>query len=233
MLKFLFLFLICSVCVAQNNCIKVVYNAEVIDIAELTKANNPVESLFKAAKENASALRFDLSIISGCSLFKARNMLSTSANGDVITTSMPFLDYSGEVYRCDKEVLRQILILGSKTYLKKIDAQDWNITAETKLIDTYVCYKATSIRVVQGIDKVFHQPITAWFCPNLPFSFGPNGYGGLPGLILELQVHTSFYKAMSIETIENCEVKPRNFETIKVVTETELNQMLDKFMEEE
>ena len=28
-----------------------------------------------------------------------------------------------------------------------------------------------------------------WFCPNLSINSGPNGYAGLPGLILELNIN--------------------------------------------
>jgi GLPGLI family protein len=59
---------------------------------------------------------------------------------------------------------------------------NWRLTNETKIIDSYLCYKATynhSVKSMQGL-------VTAWYCPELPFSFGPKGYGGLPGLIVEL-----------------------------------------------
>ncbi len=59
---------------------------------------------------------------------------------------------------------------------------NWTLTNETKTIDSYLCYKATynhSAKSMQGL-------VTAWYCPELPFSFGPKGYGGLPGLIVEL-----------------------------------------------
>ena len=59
---------------------------------------------------------------------------------------------------------------------------NWVLTNETKIVDEYKCYKATmsfSIESRKGM-------ITAWYCPEIPFSFGPKGYGGLPGLIIEL-----------------------------------------------
>ena len=29
-------------------------------------------------------------------------------------------------------------------------------------------------------------PLTAWFTPQIPVSIGPNGYGGLPGMIMQI-----------------------------------------------
>lgn len=67
------------------------------------------------------------------------------------------------------------------------DEYKWNITTETKIINGYKCYKATSIK--KEYDKTRKQEITlnpiVWFTPEIPASFGPNGLDGLPGLVLE------------------------------------------------
>lgn len=65
---------------------------------------------------------------------------------------------------------------------------DWNITNETKVINGYSCTKATSVLNIDYGDNDINKlyPITAWFCPEIKYSYGPRGIGGLPGLILEL-----------------------------------------------
>ncbi len=62
----------------------------------------------------------------------------------------------------------------------------WNIDySKSKIIDGYKCYyaeyKGASTKQVNG-----SEPIYAWFTPDIPMPFGPVGYGGLPGLIIEL-----------------------------------------------
>ena len=65
-------------------------------------------------------------------------------------------------------------------YLVKDTMQnDWTISYEKKYIGGYKCYKATK-KCKCG------QDIAAWFTPEIPVPFGPAGYGGTPGLILQL-----------------------------------------------
>lgn len=65
----------------------------------------------------------------------------------------------------------------------------WTMLSETKLIDGYTCIKATSTQKIDGET----QNLTAWFCPKLPYPFGPFGVFGLPGLILELQTNKQLF----------------------------------------
>jgi len=79
--------------------------------------------------------------------------------------------------------------MGEKQYLieQPLDLK-WKIEKETKKIDQYTCYKATALTLDSDGKS---QPVEAWFCPEIPFAFGPRGFGGLPGLILELRYDRS------------------------------------------
>ena len=47
-------------------------------------------------------------------------------------------------------------------------------------------------------NKNIVQDIEAWFVPEIPVPFGPQGYEGLPGLIIELRVAGRHYLAKDI-----------------------------------
>ena len=96
---------------------------------------------------------------------------------------------------------------------------------ETKKIGKYLCYKATTIKTVESI-KTFKKVVTAWYCPELPYSFGPIAYAGLPGLILELNIEKG-----ATFTVKNIELsKSKTFEIKKPkkgkqVTEKQYNDI--------
>lgn len=71
---------------------------------------------------------------------------------------------------------------------------DWVITDESKMIENYLCYKA----YIKSTDTNLSD-VVAWFCPELPYSFGPKGYAGLPGLIVELNDSFSILGLKKIE----------------------------------
>lgn len=114
-------------------------------------------------------------------------------------------------YSVDREFMgKEFLVNDSLSNLK------WKMEAETRLIGGYNCFKATAIKQVSKSDFRNLRPkkeetntikpteelkktsfmdalempkeviVTAWYTPEIPVNQGPEGYWGLPGLILEI-----------------------------------------------
>lgn len=83
---------------------------------------------------------------------------------------------------------------------------DWILSTETKMIDDYLCYKATSEHKITNGKGTFKFPVTVWYCPALPYSFGPIGYGKLPGLIVEYHRRNFVYGLKKL-TISDKEIE--------------------------
>ena len=99
--------------------------------------------------------------------------------------------------------LKQVNMFFGKYVIHYSDNRNWTLENETKTIDNYLCYKATSELVVKNKKGVFKYPIIAWYCPAIPLNFGPKGYSGLPGLILELQERNTLFGVQKINLKEN------------------------------
>ena len=75
-------------------------------------------------------------------------------------------------------------LLGKKFLIEdEVPHYKWKILNEIKEIEGYLCMKA------ETYDPVKDQTIYAWFADGIIFSGGPEGYGGLPGMILELDIN--------------------------------------------
>jgi GLPGLI family protein len=116
------------------------------------------------------------------------------------------LSYIGENIQSNDSVFK-VFNFGDKTRLvgnkKNID---WKTTTETKTISGYVCYKATLTDIIINSKGTFNFPVTAWYCPELPYSYGPLHFGGLPGLIVELQTKDGVFGLSSYKIISNHEI---------------------------
>lgn len=110
---------------------------------------------------------------------------------------------SSEVYYREKDSLYSIRPSEDEDFGKLLIIENrdtkWQLDNETKMIGGYKCYKATS-KLIRDNGKagIFEFPIIAWYTPSIPVTFGPLGYGGLPGLILELQERNIVYGATKI-----------------------------------
>lgn len=123
-----------------------------------------------------------------------------------------------------KESLRNIEGFGQEFVVKSsIESDAWNLLNDTKKIGNYICYKATTIFVVNNSKGTFNHPVTAWYTTEIPVSFGPIGYGGLPGLIVELTIQDVKYKMEQITFNPKKKIIIKKPTKGKLVTEEEFN----------
>ena len=89
----------------------------------------------------------------------------------------------------------------SELYLVEQDKiSNWTLTQEKKKIGNYNCFKATKNDTFVGSSgNLITIKIIAWYTPEIPFSYGPIKYNGLPGLILELENDKVIFYASKIE----------------------------------
>lgn len=163
----------------------------------------PGLDFYQEAIKGSGRVSYSLEFSNGEALFFVNSYLSTDDNSTSLAISF------GGVYSpiyCNletNEVLynnneNSLLSIKEEFIIKKTINKDWNIQNESKIIDGYTCYKAVSSFVSTSPNGKAKYPVIAWFCPKIPVPLGPKGYGGLPGLILELQERHVVFGAKSI-----------------------------------
>ncbi len=150
---------------------------------------------------------------------KGKYLFSPDSNGDVEGLSV--IGAGGSTYidmNTDSIISQEAII--DKTFLVKdrLGKQDWNITGETKQIAGKACTKAVLNE---------NGGITAWFTTEVPFNFGPAGYHGLPGLIVELVTPVYTYTLQEMSYSDNgIEIVPPS--KGKVITKAEFKKLSEE-----
>ena len=85
-----------------------------------------------------------------------------------------------------KENIRENLLIEK-------EEKKWQITQESKQIGKYLCFKA--IDTASANKKM--KPVV-WFTPQIPVSFGPLEYNGLPGLVILVEMKNRTISASKI-----------------------------------
>ncbi|WP_300567879.1 GLPGLI family protein [Flavobacterium sp.] len=162
-----------------------------------------------------------------------------------------------KTFAIDKEMMgKEFLIQDS---LPKLD---WKLGQETKEIGGYMCFKATAMQKASQSDfrnfkmkkeaedkkeaaekakstdfmKEGEIPkeieVVAWYTPEIPVSQGPEGYYGLPGLILEVSAGKTMMLCskvvMNVKDKKEIKAPTKG----KVVTQKEYDEIVSKKMEE-
>lgn len=124
-----------------------------------------------------------------------------------------------------------VLVKEKEFVVKDSINKNWVITNESKLIGEYLCYKATTTKKINKTDSEVVENVTAWFCPALPYSFGPSKYAGLPGLILEIKEKNIAFVIKNIQ-LQNIEDVLITIPTAKKeITQEEYNKIINERFE--
>lgn len=159
------------------------------------------------------------------------------ANGNTASTSMR-ASWS-KIYKNLKE---NYFLMDMDDYIVKdtLHNSGWELSTESKQIGNYTVYKATRTIKPKKADNNFLSMVdkepedrvyTAWYTPEIPIPNGPEKFGGLPGLILEL--HTSGMVYLCSEIVLNpkkpIEIKiPKG----KVISQEENDKMIKQRIED-
>ena len=187
-----------------------------IQIDSKDKMDPETEKVFQEAMKKASEKQYTLSFSKSECLYEQQEQLekpvAPSSGGMSISVS-----FSGEGKKYisikDKNTIVEDEIFGKEfLIIEPLVKPDWKLVDETKKIGDYNCFKAELLIPVTDNEKKEYEEflkkeaikpalfkmdepkdkiITAWYTPEIPVSFGPNNYWGLPGLILEINEEKS------------------------------------------
>lgn len=229
-LLFLLLNLTSIAIYSQSNEMTITYGVS-IDSSFFSKGKDQPNNPLKNHYSNVNKLEYDLKIKDNESIFELTDELRNGfeANNLKVATALS----SRGIYYYNKlngELIHQKEFTGNLFLVTLNNDVKWSYTNETKKIQNFNCYKATTIIKFKSGDKMIEKEVTVWYCPEIPSSFGPKNYNGTPGLILELrEAYVVFYvKKIEKESISRIE-KPTKGISIK---EDEYNKIVQEKTEE-
>lgn len=219
---------------SQNGNMFVTYKKDILNYsinnsnAEKQKTMN---SIMDDLKKSSNSLRYNLIINNYESLFSLEENLAIEIDEKSLKFIVGAGSAGGDFYMNSKtkESIRSNPLLGEIfNIVSNLDSIKWQLTSDSKLIGKFKCYKALTTKVVENNKGIFNHPVEAWYAPEIPFGFGPVGYGGLPGLIIEIQYQNVRFYVSTIELNTKKDIKIVKPTKGKEVTKDEYNEITKK-----
>jgi GLPGLI family protein len=222
-----FLIICCNI-IGQNTLIKYSYESK---FTKDQLENNEIASVLKDVVANDKNINLELVFNDTISLFRYIDGLNVDDFSNIAKSicgcGQRYIQHKNFYYTNNDELMMEKNSYVIKDTIKK----NWQITNETKNIDGLICYKATLNEIeIQPNNTPYEHNFISWFCPSIPSSFGPIGFGGLPGTILILETNSSIFKVKEI--IKNNSERIVNNLKGKIVTKKEFDAISYKSFEE-
>jgi GLPGLI family protein len=203
-----FSLLVYSGCLAQVSSGEIIYEVRVNPVSFFNNIEKSVSEQKQINKINSiiPTLKFGLIFNNKKSVFCIKKQMVTGSN-DFHTEMAILLTQGDKTIFCDiqnRQLLEKTSFLGEEFLIKSlIDDLKWEITKEKKYIDTYLSFKAIAFKEIKVQNKLKRFDYVAWFCPEIPFRYGPVNIVGLPGMVLEFVNSNLIYKATEIKLSKN------------------------------
>jgi GLPGLI family protein len=162
---------------------------KLIDSTKSIKAKSMISKFNEIISEDVKNLMYVLKISEDYSLFQEKKSLKKGSGSKATRNfASSFGGTKGTFYINQQDSTYINIREFSGTYFKvKTKPKNWQIhPKDFKYVHKYKCIKATTVDTIINPKGVFTSDVVAWFSPDLPGFYGPAGYFGLPGIILEL-----------------------------------------------
>ena len=215
-----------------------------------------VQDALKKASEKQYLLTFNKT---ECLYEEQKKLDKPEASSDAFSISISYVS-SGNKYLNVKEsqsIVEDNIFGKEFLIVEPLVKPDWKLIDETKKIGDYNCFKAEMVIPVSDKQKMAYeeflkkeekkpalfkmeQPqdkvVTVWYSPEIPVSFGPDNYWGLPGLILEVNDGTNILlcSKVTLSNKEKAKIKaPKNGEKVSQKKFDEIRKKKEDSMKNE
>lgn len=225
-MKIFLMLLISTILYSQEKQLNVIYKTTITN--ESIENNDKFKStIFEGVDEAIKSLRFNLYTNNTLAIFSYEDKLYE--NKKTLRLARTFTGSEDFYINLNDTIQhKKIGFLGKDYYVSFVNNLKWEITDETKKIDSLICLKAKTTIKKEAKNKFKTIDITAWFCPNIPFQSGPKNFNGLPGLIIELQEENVTFIVEKIEFISENFKDLTYKEYQNTITEFEFKEIVQK-----
>jgi GLPGLI family protein len=184
----------------------------------------------KKIVENIKSQEFQLTFDKHRATYKKIKSLNSNVSPVLKAMIEGVLNFKGVIYYDNSsDVVLHKKEFAGENYLIKKNKINWILTKDTLRIDDYICFKAKTTVFIKNSEGKHQLEVVAWYAPELPIPYGPDGYGELPGLILQLNNNGIITSLKKIEFFnEDKEVDINFSKKGKSVSEDEFDRIVSK-----
>jgi GLPGLI family protein len=171
----------------------------------------------------ASGLTFVLKFNSKESLFDLNQQMESDIKTMGIAYAKNIISKGKYYFNKNEDILlREANLYDNYTLIKSIPSQrKWILHKDSKIINKYICYKATTIKTVTNSLGEHNFIVEAWYAPDIAAPFGPNEFNNLPGLILELKDSSFTFYAKNISIYKSKKIIINALQSKNIISEEE------------
>jgi GLPGLI family protein len=177
-----------------------------IDLNETNKTSKKDQLMLEDIQQHIENFEYLLKFNETSAVYKQIEETNSDNSLDLINLQLAkiFAGFNGLVYYDKLHTIKQFDFTGQKFLIEhKTNQYDWKLTNENQNICGYNSYKATLTEKIEGSWGSKDIEITAWYTPDIPLNYGPDGYSGLPGLIIHLERNNIITYFNKIELFDN------------------------------